>query len=276
MDMNPGDIAMSTRDGNFVIVRRGGVVQIGATQAAQRIYLPAENTIRDFAQNYSMTTFGGEMVWETDLPESGTDKTPTRWTLRVKETAEDALNGKEHFPLVLTMGTTPDRDDKTKRPGEKNLGSKPILELDISPDGSSKFNLALDRDGNIYAKSAGKGQWDFDGDLVYNVGGNRTSTVVGKDTVKAKTISREATNHEASYTYSKETVTVSKVIDCPSVAIGNTKAGVAPAIRGGPEFLAALSTAFQVVLPAGKIPVVPSESFPALAKSMSTSVLIGQ
>src|SRR5688572_8640016 len=33
--INPGDIHFTTRDGNFVTIRRGGIVQIGATPVCQ-------------------------------------------------------------------------------------------------------------------------------------------------------------------------------------------------------------------------------------------------
>lgn len=62
--LRPGDIYMKTRDGNFLTLRRGGVVQIGATAIAQRMYVPIRNFIRDFAENYSMDTAGGRMSWE--------------------------------------------------------------------------------------------------------------------------------------------------------------------------------------------------------------------
>ena len=51
-DLMPGDIAITTRDENYIILRRGGVVQIGATSIAQRIYIPILNYVKDFSENY--------------------------------------------------------------------------------------------------------------------------------------------------------------------------------------------------------------------------------
>jgi hypothetical protein len=62
--MRPGDICIRTRDGAFIHLRRGGVVQIGATAVSQRMYIPVRNFIRDFAENYEMETAGGRMLWE--------------------------------------------------------------------------------------------------------------------------------------------------------------------------------------------------------------------
>jgi hypothetical protein len=61
--MEPGDIFLGTIDGNHVIVRRGGMVQIGATALSQRIYLPVENLIRDYFQRYQALSPVGEIEW---------------------------------------------------------------------------------------------------------------------------------------------------------------------------------------------------------------------
>jgi hypothetical protein len=61
--LNPGDIAITTRDENFLYLRRGGIVQIGATPISQRIYIPILNYIKDFCENYEMQTFGGDVAW---------------------------------------------------------------------------------------------------------------------------------------------------------------------------------------------------------------------
>lgn len=61
--LEPGDIYMGTLDGNHVIVRRGGMVQIGATGLAQRVYLPIENLVRDYFQRYQAYSPVGEIEW---------------------------------------------------------------------------------------------------------------------------------------------------------------------------------------------------------------------
>ena len=60
---NPGDIWMRTRDDNFVVLHRGGVLQIGATELAQRIYIPLRNYIMDVSQNYIHHNAGGSESW---------------------------------------------------------------------------------------------------------------------------------------------------------------------------------------------------------------------
>jgi len=45
----PGDIWLKGRDGNFVILHRGGVLQFGASELAQRICIPLGNHVMDIS-----------------------------------------------------------------------------------------------------------------------------------------------------------------------------------------------------------------------------------
>ena len=69
-DLNPGDIYLGTRDENFLILRRGGVVQIGGTGLCQRMFLPINNTIKDFCENYGLHTLGGDLEWTVNREET--------------------------------------------------------------------------------------------------------------------------------------------------------------------------------------------------------------
>jgi hypothetical protein len=59
----PGDIYIKGRDGNFAILHRGGVLQIGCSQLAQRIYIPLQNLVTDISQNYRHYNTGGAINW---------------------------------------------------------------------------------------------------------------------------------------------------------------------------------------------------------------------
>lgn len=59
----PGDIYLRTRDGNFITLHRGGVVEIGATEIAKRIYIPIGNKILDLSENYEHQSVGGSVSW---------------------------------------------------------------------------------------------------------------------------------------------------------------------------------------------------------------------
>jgi len=286
IDMNPGDMGMYTRDGNFVLVRRGGVVQVGATQVAQRMYIPVNNLIRDFAENYSLTTFGGELVWETDRQATKNSRTPARYVLRAKQYAEEKNSGKEYFPVVLTIGTTEAGDSKTKRQGQKNLensglenASAPLVELDISVPGQPSFNMALDGNGNFFAKSGGSGRLDFEKDFVLNIKGDRTVKVTGVDSLEAQTKKVKVTSHELEYQTSTEKGT-SKKIEAASIDLGNLSAGTYPVILG-PLFTAALGSGALVATlptPAGPIPlpIVPGPNFASLLNAFSLTVKVSK
>lgn len=59
----PGDMYLRGRDGNFVVLHRGGVLQIGSNELAQRIYVPLNNLVMDVAENYVMHNSGGTIRW---------------------------------------------------------------------------------------------------------------------------------------------------------------------------------------------------------------------
>lgn len=59
----PGDMAVRGRDGQFVVLHRGGVLQLGCTELAQRVYVPLNNLIMDFAENYALHNSGGSIKW---------------------------------------------------------------------------------------------------------------------------------------------------------------------------------------------------------------------
>lgn len=61
--MEPGDIFMGTADDNRVVIRKGGIIQIGSTGLSQRIYIPVENMIRDYFQRYQAISPVGEIEW---------------------------------------------------------------------------------------------------------------------------------------------------------------------------------------------------------------------
>jgi len=59
----PGDLVLRTRDNNFLILHRGGVLQLGATELAQRIYIPLNNLVTDISENYAHHNASGSVTW---------------------------------------------------------------------------------------------------------------------------------------------------------------------------------------------------------------------
>lgn len=109
----PGDIVLSSSDRNFMIMRKGGIIELGATQVAKRFYIPLQNVIRDLCQIYEMQNSAGlfqmvrkegDLTWgktEVEVPSPAPDgevnietieidKVPTEMNLRVKQFESDA------------------------------------------------------------------------------------------------------------------------------------------------------------------------------------------
>ena len=149
--LNPGDIMLRTRDENFVILRRGGVVQIGSTPACQRIFIPIRNYIKDFCENYELNTFGGELTWHTDrTDQTTTEDAPTRFTLKAKQLANNPGQ-----VAALTIGSH-GKDDPT------------ILKLDIFASGLTDAQQVI----SMVLDNAGTVSWTLEKDWNVTTKGN--------------------------------------------------------------------------------------------------------
>ena len=167
-NLNPGDMMWRGRDENFVVLRRGGVVQIGSGPATQRIYIPIGGLIRDFCYGYELFSIAGEMKFEEDSTNvTGPDvevqadagQVNTRFLLKVKTIA----NEPEHA-VLLTAGSHED-DDKLR------------LSLEIRPDGAEGsvpvIQLQMDKEGTV--------TWILEKDFTLSAAGAVTLTADGGD-----------------------------------------------------------------------------------------------
>ena len=164
-ELNPGDIYLGTRDENFLILRRGGVVQIGGGPICQRIFVPIENMIRDFCENYALNTLGGDLEWSIAREESTTDgKRPALLKLHAREFSDD-----QKHVAKLEIGSH-ESDDKT------------ILSLTINESGkdgaAKKIELLLDKEGTI--------KWKVEKDVEWKVKGKFSLEVEKEVSVKTK------------------------------------------------------------------------------------------
>lgn len=169
--MNPGDIALRTRDDNFIFLRRGGIVQIGATPVAQRIYLPVLNYIKDFAENYEMNTFGGDIQWTVGRQEQDpSGDAPATYVFHLNEFAQDAKATVriQHLPVSQ---------------GDKTAWSVHIAPQGINRDDGSvqneKYSLLITTGGEkTEIISAGR-TVEVKGDDRLTISGSRTVDVSG-------------------------------------------------------------------------------------------------
>jgi len=267
--MNPGDIMMRTRDENFMILRRGGVVQIGATPVAQRIYLPLQNFIKDFCENYQLFHFGGEMTWITERDDKTTEgNAQTKLSFKIKSTADEPSH-----VLELTMGSHGEGDPVKLHLQVFDNATKERkvkADLSITNEGDVVWNieqdwtltvkrdlLCLTEEGSITLDSADEGTFSAQNDvLVKSSKANVTVDGAQNATVTAGTQTE---------------------IEAPLIKLGSG-ASSEPVVRG--QALATLLTAlinqistFSYIPPPPTIP--PTPPIPVIVAPAVTS-LIGQ
>lgn len=213
-DLNPGDIFLGTRDENFMVLRRGGVVQIGATPLAQRMFLPVNNVIRDLCENYNLHTLGGDLEWTIAREENTTDgHRPALLKIRAREFADD----KE--PIAEMQIGSHSEDDAL------------ILSLVVKASGAQgaaqKFSLNIEKDGNVTWKSENNVKWEVQG--AYDIKAHSTVTVESDQAIhlyasdnfqaKGSLAKMEATQGAATVKSPSQTV-----LDAPLVYAGGAAA----------------------------------------------------
>jgi hypothetical protein len=145
----PGDIIMRGRDGNFIILHRGGVLQIGASELAQRIYIPLKNLICDISQNYRHYNSGGSHNWFIASAESESNP-PTihKETYRLLVGDARATIRVAHGPLKDVVAEP--ADGATSDLNQLGIGvgnDNPIVvEVVIAPDGFGPDSGTPDKD----------------------------------------------------------------------------------------------------------------------------------
>lgn len=165
----PGDIVMRTRDGNFAILHRGGVLQLGSTELAQRIYIPLNNQIIDISENYEHHNAAGSIQWGMqDGPSLAEYPAQFMQTFRVFANDQYA-DVKVACGKVFNPSPEPDGGLAQTEAGVG--GDSPIVfEVALSPKGfiaetgdpasgatgkGSLFKFTFDRKGNVFMRAAG-------------------------------------------------------------------------------------------------------------------------
>ncbi len=153
----PGDISFRTRDGNFVTLHRGGVLQLGANELAQRIYVPLGNLVTDIAENYQMFSGGGTVSWGIQDGPSRTNF-PSQYLHTFRIFAND-----KYADVKLALGRVynSEREDGS---GVENTDETPtVLEFCVRPQGfdsvtgdasdtggETKLHFLFDKKGNSF------------------------------------------------------------------------------------------------------------------------------
>lgn len=222
--LNPGDMLWQGRDENFVVLRRGGVLQIGSTNICQRAYIPVGNYIRDFCEDWELNTASGTMSWVVYPSETTPDaNAPTEFMLVAREFAQDKMAS-----VKISVGSLIKSDALPS-------GALPFIEVVVAPDNvdptdgttqSESFILRIGRDGTTYTMQAdrsvkvtGTDTLVVDKDQSITITGDRDLTVQGKLTENI-TGDHTITGDEGS----AETWAKIKSITATAVKLGGTDA----------------------------------------------------
>jgi hypothetical protein len=161
-----GDIYLKGRDGNFVTLHRGGILQIGASPLAQRIFIPLGNLITDICQNYSMYNSGGSINW--GIREIGSN------TVAENTTTYRVYANNQYGDIRVKMGKCSDlvpepvgdAGDAQTIAGMGILDADSYIEMVIAPNGFESDNgqkygaqdkqvlrLIVDKQGGVHLRS---------------------------------------------------------------------------------------------------------------------------
>jgi hypothetical protein len=165
--LNPGDIYLGTRDENFMVLRRGGVVQIGATPLAQTIYVPINNTIKNYCENFAIHSLGGDLEWTIRRQEETTDGTrPSSLKLSAKEFSDDSK-----YVAELEIGSQEGDEDTILRlviHDSGGEGSADQIKLLMKKTGE----VSWVSQGDVNGFTSGNYTVHSDGDMTLTSGGN--------------------------------------------------------------------------------------------------------
>jgi hypothetical protein len=194
----PGDIVMKGRDGNFVILHRGGVLQIGSTELSQRIFVPLNNMVMDVSDNYYHHNAGGTVYWGMQ-PTLKQDKFPSEYLHTFRIFAND-----KYADVRIKAGTIAD-------PFKGTLDSKVVLgdvvyEVTVAPQGfdpttgaiqDSKAltqRFAFDKTGNVLLGGTGSLSVNFNDNVSIDSGALLSLSAATSMTLKSEEIVLDAKN----------------------------------------------------------------------------------
>ena len=173
---NMGDIWLRTRDENFVILHRGGVLQLGASPLAQRIYIPLNNVIHDVSGNYTHYNTGGTISWGVQEGPS-IQHSPTQFMHTMRVFADDKFAdirlsaGKVHAPAPEPDGDKGETDAITQLKLGTEKDAPIIYEVVVAPGGFTAENGEL-ADKNVRNKTVLRFFFDRAGGAFLRAEGN--------------------------------------------------------------------------------------------------------
>jgi hypothetical protein len=220
--LQQGDLMMRTRDGNQLWLHRGGMVEIGATHMAKRVYIPISNMIRDVFENYEARSTAGDMVWRTYRADTDPDGNARAvFSLAARSYAQDKKSS-----VLIEAGNVIDSDGEEGAvhlrcivaPNNISVDTgevtgTAVYEFDVNADGDVNVSvggdITMQVDGTFDLTVDGDGTLTF-GDLTQQINGDFSTTVSG--------------NHTLSASRSVEDISGAKIIDSPTIKLGGSGA----------------------------------------------------
>lgn len=227
---NPGDIFITGRDDNFLIIRRGGIVQLGSKPLCQTVYIPTNNIIQNFSENFELYTLAGEMKFSVARAEDQSDgHSKVLYSLNVKEYADDPKDG----PIVsMKAGSQPENIIFSIQTRDKG-------------NGTIKATIKIDKDGTL--------TMNLEKNLVVKIKGDTKIETSGKTDIKSTedlTIDSSANLKLHGRTTSMKADTSSEIKSNGVMTIGGSitkiDAGLYPVLRMSPDMSALLAACVAV------------------------------
>jgi hypothetical protein len=170
----------SSEQGGFVVLRGSGVLELGASMFAKRIYMPIRNTITDYFENWFAHAAGGALAWTSRREDDrhGVDKTPTEFKLDIKEFAEGS-------PIIKVRAGRVQEEDDQQIP----FGSKDSIVAVLNINDGAK--VWVDRAGNVASVTYGGVTQTYEKAVILSYATQLSRTVRGRLAEKLGDVQQE-------------------------------------------------------------------------------------
>lgn len=206
--LEPGDIYLGTVDQNSVILRRGGMIEIGASPLSKRVYMPLDNMIVDYWQNYKALAPMGEVFWQhatvpahdgpIPLPDDDYDLATVIGYSFKRTTGEDVTAGRYNVELRIgkldadNLDADVDAEHLWAQATDEDHPTSPIdavsnisiTVFDPDPDAQAvTWALQVSKEGDEFRVCAGEVHHEYRKSVYARVGENATLEVGGSAAV---------------------------------------------------------------------------------------------
>lgn len=266
----PGDLVMRGRDGNFVIVHRGGVLQMGSGPLAQRICIPLQNLVTDISQNYNHFNGGGSISW--GIQDRGNDDPGAEYRFTQRIYAND-----EFADIRIDMGRV--RSPVPEPTGDDGETSN-LEQLGIGTDDEIVYEFVLSKNG--FETDAGEFKADA-GDvklrMFFDRGGNAMARFEGSVDLRIKKKLRITIDDDVQIICKKNaSITADGKLSLTGKSLVDVGTdGGAVVINGGSKAVASVGSLVRIVIttPAFVNVIIPPAVLPVPAPIMPGTILEG-